>query len=228
MRAFKFRPSSQIAFAFDIIFNQRLHCADWSRLNDPMEGMFAYSSSSTNGEDPKKIIERIIREKQRLKICSLSRTFDCHLLWAHYASGFNGVALEVELPENSPKVKIVLYRGVFAQFSIDRVAHPSITAQEILSSKYREWEYEQEVRVLHNEEWFSLAQPVKRVIAGHRMQPALFEALRIVCKSKNITFCRTGIGDNGIDADVVQLPLIAERPRRLAGRRLRRRVDERD
>src|SRR5205807_348663 len=69
MRAFKFRSSSQIDFAFDIIFNQRLHCADWSRLNDPMEGMFAYSSSSTNGEDPKKVVERIIREKQQIKIC---------------------------------------------------------------------------------------------------------------------------------------------------------------
>lgn len=228
MRAFKFRPSSQIGFAFDIIFNQRLHCADWSRLNDPMEGMFAYSSSSTNGEDPKKIVEQVIREKQRLKICSLSRTFDCHLLWAHYASGFNGVAIEVELPENSPKVRTVVYRGVFAQFSLDQAAQPSITAQEILSSKYREWEYEREVRVLHNEEWFPLAQPVKRVIAGHRMQPALFEALRIVCKSENIAFCRTGIGDDGIDADVVELPLLAEKPRQSGRRRLRRAFEKRE
>jgi hypothetical protein len=162
------------------------------------------SPSSTNVEDPKKLVERIIREKQRLKICSLSRTFDCHLLWAHYASGFDGVALEVELPEHSSKIKTVSYRGVFAEFSIEGVSDPSSTAREILSSKYREWEYEQEVRVLHNEEWFPLPKPVTRVIAGHRMQPALFEALRIVCKSKHITFCRTRIGDEGIDADVVE------------------------
>ncbi len=222
MRAFKFRSSSRIDFALDIIFNQRLHCADWSRLNDPMEGMFAYSSSSTTGEDPKKIVEQIIREKERIKICSLAGTFDCHLLWAHYASGFSGVALEVELPENSSAVRRVTYRGVFAQFSIDRVAHPSLTANEILSSKYREWEYEQEVRILHNQEWFSLDRPVTRVIAGHRMQPALFEALRIVCKSKNIKFCRTGIGDEGIDAAVVDSGKVVRRKRRRSNQRLRR------
>jgi hypothetical protein len=204
MRAFKFRSSAQIDFALDIIFNQRVHCADWSRLNDPMEGIFAYSASSTRSEDPKKRVEEIIREKERIKICSLSRTFDCHLLWAHYASGFSGVAVEVELPDDPERVKIVNYRGVFAEISIDRNPDPYSTALQILSSKYREWEYEQEVRILHNSEWFPLPKPVCRVIAGHRMQPALFEALRIICETKNIPFRRTGVGDTGIDADYVE------------------------
>jgi hypothetical protein len=204
MRAFKFRSSSQIDFAFDIIFNQRLHCADWSRLNDPMEGIFSYSFSSTGGEDPKQRVAKIIREKQRIKVCSLSRTFDCHLLWAHYASGFSGVAVEVELPDDPKKVKIVNYRGVFAELNLNRNPNPYSTARQILSSKYREWEYEQEVRILHRDEWFPLQRPVCRVIAGHRMTPALFEALRIVCDSKKIPFRKTGIGDTGIDADYIE------------------------
>jgi len=202
MHAFKFRPSSQIGFAFDIIFNQRLHCADWSQLNDPMEGMFAYSSRA-DAEDPKKLIDQIIREKQRIKICSLSRTFECHLLWAHYASGFDGVAIEVDLPDRSPHVKIVTYRGVFAGLSIERIVNPAKTAREILTSKYREWKYEREVRILHHDEWFPLTKPVQRVIAGHRMQPSLFKALHIICQQQGIRFCKTGIVDEGIDADLV-------------------------
>src|SRR5438876_5622662 len=148
MRAFKFRSSDQIAFAFDIIFNQRLHCADWSRLNDPMEGIFPYSFLETKGEDPKNLVEKIIREKKHIRVCSLSRTFDCHLLWAHYASGFSGVAVEVELPDDSEKVKVVKYRGVFAEFNADHNQDAYLTARQILSSKYREWKYEQEVRIL--------------------------------------------------------------------------------
>ncbi|MGR3174323.1 MAG: hypothetical protein ACUZ8N_06955 [Candidatus Scalindua sp.] len=41
MKAYKFRPASQIAFASDIIINKRLHCADWKNLNDPMEGTYS-------------------------------------------------------------------------------------------------------------------------------------------------------------------------------------------
>jgi hypothetical protein len=167
-----------------------------------MEGMFAHSSRP-DADDPKKLIDEIIREKQRIKICSLSRTFDCHLLWAHYASGFDGVAVEVDLPDRSSQVKTVAYRGVFAGVSIEHIVNPAKTARKILASKYREWEYEREVRILHHGEWFPLKRPVQRVIAGHRMQPSLFRALQIVCHQKGIPFCKTGIGDEGIDADVV-------------------------
>ena len=170
MKAYKFQSSSRIAFALDIIFNRQLFCADWSRLNDPMEGMFEYSYSSTKGKDSKEQVEQIIREKKRLKVCSLSQTFHSHLLWAHYASGFDGVAVEVDIPEQASEVKIVSYGGLFASVLMDAVTEPSKTARQILSSKYREWDYEQEVRILHAEDFYQLSGPVTRVIAGHRMQ----------------------------------------------------------
>jgi hypothetical protein len=119
MLAYKFRSSSQLDFAFDIIFNNRLHCADWRNLNDPMEGMFAYSYRSTDERDYSEQVDEIIRHKERLLVSSLSRTFDCHLLWAHYASGFAGLAVEIELPDNSPRVKVVEYRGVFGYVSFN-------------------------------------------------------------------------------------------------------------
>ena len=36
------------------------------------------------------------------------------------------------------------------------------------------------------------------------MPSALFEAMNIICNSMGIEFCRTGIGDEGIDADYVE------------------------
>lgn len=81
---------------------------------------------------------------------------------------------------------------------------PDELANQVLSSKYREWEYEQEVRILQTNEWFYLDKPVRQVIAGHRMPSALFEAMNIICNSMGIEFCRTGVGDEGIDADYVE------------------------
>jgi len=224
VKAYKFRSSSQLPFALDIIFNSRLYCADWRNLNDPMEGMFVYSYRTSDGRDYKEEVAQIIEHKKQLKLCSLSKTFDCHLLWAHYASGFDGLAIEVELPDRSPVIKSVDYRGVFASVSFDTPMPPDRAAEAVLSSKYQEWAYEQEVRVLQRGEWYQLQEPVRHVIAGHRMNPALFEALRIICEHKNITLSRTGIGDMGIDAD--RVPPLSEdetRPTRRSSGRLRRR-----
>ncbi len=203
MLAYKFRSSSQIIFALDVIFNKRLYCSDWATLNDPMEGMFAYSYSSTAQADVAEEVADIVRENKRLRVCSLSTTFDCHLLWAHYASGFDGLAIEVELPDYSKKIKRVQYGGVFAFISIDDNKPTGEIANSILTSKYQEWAYEKEVRILNHDEWYQLRTPVKRIIAGHRMNPSLFQALRIICDRQKITLNRTGIGDEGIDADFV-------------------------
>lgn len=203
MKAYKFRSSSQISFALDIALNQRLFCADWSTLNDPTEGRFVYSHNPNRSNDPKDQVAEIIREKKKIRICSLSKTFDNHLLWSHYASGFDGLAIEVELPDESDKVRDVNYGGVFAGLNLNHHVSPTTAASHVLTSKFQAWDYEEEVRVLHNSKWFELDEPVSRIIAGHRMNPSLFEGLRMICERRNITLNRTGIGDMGIDADYV-------------------------
>ena len=208
MKAYKFKGAEQVPHAFDIIFNSRLYCADWSSLNDPMEGMFEYTYKSDvkQEEDIKNVVAQIVREKKHLRVCSLSETFDCHLLWSHYASGFSGLAIEVELPDNSPAIHKVDYRGVFAGVNLNGRVNAQRAAEEILGSKYSEWAYEREIRVLHRDSYFPLAAPVKHVIAGHRMEHALFDALNFICHKKGIRFSRTGIGDTGVDADFVHPP----------------------
>src|SRR5579884_2279225 len=219
MLAYKFRSASQLHFALDIILNNRLHCSDWRELNDPMEGQFAYSYRATDEQDHSEEVAEIISHKRRLLVCSLSRTFNCHLLWAHYASGFSGLAIELELPEWADNVRVVEYREVFGHVLFDRVVDPAQAAEEILSSKYNEWAYEQEVRILQPGKWYPLHNRVKRVIAGHRMDPAVFEALRIACKDRKVALTRTGIGNEGIDADYVPpLGATAQRKRKPEGK----------
>jgi len=212
MRAYKFRASTNIEFALDILLNRRLFCADWNALNDPMEGMFAYS---TRGEDPhaQQIVKGIGTAKSRYKVCSLSRGFQSHLLWAHYAGGFDGLAIEVDLPDDDPDVCDVEYRGVFAFLDMDTVRDEDEAARRILFSKYQEWAYEEEIRVLSDQPYYQLTRPIRRVIAGPRMNQALFQTLHMVCEREGIEFNKVGIGDEGIDADAVR-PADLERSRR--------------
>ncbi|EME67982.1 hypothetical protein H261_20734 [Paramagnetospirillum caucaseum] len=203
MRAYKFRSASSTDKIFDIILNRRLYCADWRNLNDPLEGIFAFGTSKESRKAYDKFLGKIRNEKGKLKVCSLSATFDCHLLWAHYADGFNGVAIEVELPDHDPRVQEVKYRGVFAYVNCDGNMKPLDAAKDVLFSKYDEWAYEKEIRILSHDEYYSLDIPVKRVIAGHRMNPALFDALQLICETQDIPIYRVGIGDEGLDADSV-------------------------
>ena len=114
MRAYKFKGAAQADHIFDILLNKRLYCAPWHVLNDPMEGTFAYSyRGDGEAKSAKDLAGAVSKALKSLRVCSLSATFDSHLLWAHYATGFNGVAIEVELPEASPDIQRVTYRGVF-------------------------------------------------------------------------------------------------------------------
>lgn len=206
MKAYKFRSAAQIAFAFDIIINRRLYCADWRNSNDPMEGIFVFGSIPSQESEASRRVKGIISAKRQYKICSLAGTFNRHLLWSHYAGGFDGVAIEVELPDRHPKVKKVDYREVFAYVNMHEYTNEEDAARDILFSKNKEWKYEEEIRILNDSEWYELELPVKRVIAGHRMPPALFKVLNITCNSLGIPFNKIGIGDKGLDADHVDPP----------------------
>lgn len=141
---------------------------------------------------------RILRqEKKHLLICSLSKTFDSHLLWAHYAEGFRGLAIEVDLPQNS-LIQPVEYGCV--PINVDFESNSPPTPRRILLSKYVEWKYEEEVRILQPEKWYKEL-TVKRVIAGGRIEPSLFEALRIICEARNITLSRARIRNYRIYVD---------------------------
>lgn len=184
MKAFKFRSAAQVELAFDILLNKRLYCADWSNLNDPMEGRFLCFNRES--EDARFQIVELIEKKKKMKICSLSGTIESSLLWAHYAGSFDGLAIEVELPEIGTCVKKVNYRQEIPIINANNMADVGNMADEILTTKYEEWNYEQEVRIIQHESiWFKIPQP-RRVVLGPRMPDGLAQAIKIVCDSQSI------------------------------------------
>jgi hypothetical protein len=220
MLAYKFRPASGIHHALDVLLNKRLYCADWTALNDPMEGAFAFSALPGNAGEAAKHERDIVLKKNEYRVCSLAGNIDSHLVWAHYAGGFGGLAIEVDVPvDTDPLIRQVRYRPAPELVHFAPTPNPDEHARNILFSKLDAWKYESEIRVLSRTSHYDLATPPTRVIAGPRMHKALFDTLGLVCHSLGIGFARAEVGDQNVRVIPVPTAPIA---RTYAGKRRKR------
>lgn len=89
---------------------------------------------------------KITPQKLRTRICSFSSEKGLYhpLMWAHYACGFKGIAIEVETSKGD-EVHEVIYRENPTLISERATFHETVHA--IITSKSRLWEYESEMRV---------------------------------------------------------------------------------
>lgn len=167
MLAYKFRGSENPKFTLDILTHNRLYCADWQTLNDPMEGTY-----DTLVVDPAKRLSALatIREqKLKLRVCSLSETYKSHAMWAYYASSFQGVAIEIEFIGESQLTRIDYASGSRIQ-NWAEASDPYRIAREILSTKHSDWQRERELRLIEKTSFFDLAPgAIRRVILGPRI-----------------------------------------------------------
>lgn len=206
--AYKFRSLRQIEYVLDIILNNRLYCADWKKLNDPMEGL--YNLVHDEKIDYDAILSKIRYHKFGLKVCSLSMSYQSPLLWAHYADGFTGVAIEVWLDEEEPGIRKVWYRGLQTIVPLPSL-DPESAAVDILTSKLDKWSYEEEVRILRNVASYTLSGRIMRVIVGPRVSDLHLGLLLKICDPLGILVeMATFEGDQ-----IVACPLPQERIRSL-------------
>lgn len=203
MKAFKFRTVENLHFVIDIIFNKRLFCCKTEALNDIREADVRVGNDDGRELEIIEFGKKITRELMEHRVCALSKSFDNHLLWAHYAGGYTGVAIEVELEEN--EINYVKYDDNFI-FISDLIDQGSAeeAARQILSRKYKAWSYEEEVRVITKSEYLKLTKPISRVIVGSKTNPALISALSLMCNHFGILLERMVVADWGIYTAGVQ------------------------
>jgi hypothetical protein len=197
MKAFKFRTVENLHFVIDIIFKKRLFCCKTEVLNDIREADVRVGNDRGREIEIMEFGEKITKELREHRVCALCKSFNNHLLWAHYAGGYTGVAIEVEL-END-EVEHVTYDDDFI-FLSDLIEHnsPSEAARKILSRKYKAWSYEEEIRVIIKSDFYPLAKPISRIIVGSRTNPALVSALFLMCNHFGIPLERMVVADWGI------------------------------
>jgi len=117
------------------------------------------------GTLPKEIVADIRKEKEAIRICSLSKTSEDTLMWAHYSDGERGVVIGINREELETQSKYSV-REIDYDKEMTCVSTDTPVA-EILTYKNKCWEYEQEVRIFSKMKFINVV--IEKIILGSRI-----------------------------------------------------------
>ena len=164
MLLYRYMSLSNLWHVLDVAVRNRVYCAHWTELNDPLEGH--YELFFRQKDDPRFAqTESALRtNRDRHRIASFSEDPANFLLWSHYADGHKGIALEVEIDSDDPCLTKVLYSDFYSVFTED--TDPSLNHPHVFNGKTPEWAYEKEWRIITTSEYYSLDSPCSRILLG--------------------------------------------------------------
>jgi len=147
MKIYKFRPlveCEDFCRLKEIIETKEFHCSNFWDLNDPMEGVFNFSIKNIESR-----IKDVYDGKNSYKICSFSgiEGFINSIMWGYYASGFKGVAIELEIEVIAKDDQCGECGGVKEIKRNDNLPNDS-DIEKILLHKNTIWKHEDEYRFL--------------------------------------------------------------------------------
>lgn len=131
-----------------------IYCADFNRLNDPMEGYYRPSKMLRSKQTYKQIVRAFRDGKSGVGIASLSDTPHNELMWTHYAGGYSGFCIEfyARRLSNALSNDVLLVRLGYddqpPRISGKDARDVPAAACKILSQKKYNWAYEREWRLL--------------------------------------------------------------------------------
>lgn len=186
------------------ILNGYLYCSDWRELNDVLEGKYYYiepNGRDSNNSQRKLIFgERLQKQKEAYKVCSLTTALTNPLMWAFYASDNAGVAIEIKLPYPREYIVPVTYSETIPVLDLTLLENmdksdvdgswTKAIARHILTHKTIAWEHEQEVRILiegsklrgHK---YEIQKPTQ-LYYGPRMVESVYCRLQEICTLHNV------------------------------------------
>jgi hypothetical protein len=141
MRAYHLTSAT---YALSNLRHRRLKIATFNDLNDPFE-LWAVAQ-------PDQTLRRALRGfkkeiAQQYGVLCFSKTWKNPVLWSHYADRHRGIALGFDI--NKHIIKDVKYKSTRPRFTKVNEA----TLHTLLYTKYKDWKYEQEWRIItHLEE----------------------------------------------------------------------------
>jgi hypothetical protein len=151
MKLYKFRSlgnEEDLERVIDILNESKFWHSKFSNLNDPVEGSFTIHPN-VNGLT-RDVIDAVYKNKNNIFICSFSgkSAFSKPLMWGHYANGFKGIAIEIEV--DSEEVVKMEYTKEISHLKNN--TNTMRSAKKILSNKLMPWKIENEYRSLRKME----------------------------------------------------------------------------
>ena len=148
MKIYHFLPEQ---WALKALKTQRLKVSSYDSLNDPFELLAMSLEDKTSQSRMSNAKSRI---NERLRILCCSKRWVSPLLWGHYADKHKGIALELEVSESAlSPITYVKDRPPFDLPAL-KESHDVKALHKLLSTKYVQWSYEEEVRVGFEKEDF--------------------------------------------------------------------------
>jgi hypothetical protein len=150
------------------LVNNQLYLPTKDGLNDPTEGVYgddalriffnAFSEYSHNVEEQ---YNKFTEKFGKVGVYSLSKTFDNELLWAYYASGHTGFAIEYDIDILEQSLNYNSYAQQLYKFDVEylndvpQIDISTIRGNEIvemlkrfIGTKSSSWAHEKEVRLI--------------------------------------------------------------------------------
>lgn len=194
---YKFRDIDK--FAFDILANKRLYLSHWTKLNDPHEGqMYIIShgicANNSQLENLEKHFKRdFINDNIRNpRICSLSSTCTSNLLWSHYTTGHNGIAIGVVLPTLDDDIDTLNIKYDNKIPEIEKYPIQKKDVLEALTHKSKEWKYEKEVRLITFDSGKNYIEniEIKEMVFGLQPSNDDINLISKFLKNDNVEYCK--------------------------------------
>ena len=183
MTLYKYKSLEHFEYFMDLLIKKRLYGATFKELNDPMEGYFI----SENFSESEWVT--MMEAKKKVRICSLSKTYDNALMWAHYAKEHKGCCIELEVPDSTWKCMDVQYHTTMPKLSSGINSDKAI--ETIFGVKSDFWNYEQEVRYIKVVQNTKEGKPfkanlpvhIKRILLGIRVSNEDRERIERIVKA---------------------------------------------
>jgi hypothetical protein len=227
MILYKYRTINQ--FSLDIIKNKRLFLAKASTLNDPYDVLIknvptlyelemfyneAFYDDTLGLGASSTLVYNVEDELEKFRICSLSSKNDSVLMWSHYSNSHKGIVFEIEIEET--KVHMINYQEENSFFKIteefiEKLRNKNVTVNDWVtyySYKVKEWEYEDEYRIIENGKIYAENLKVTCVILGNNYLDNNLEGLILlkeILTTDVIKIKKINIGIHG--KEIIELKL---------------------
>ena len=167
MEAYKFRSIENLKRDLKSLVRNQIYAPKFIDLNDPFEGVYNEQITnlvksiekihSVNSSAVIKNWEDVISYKSFLGIYSLSLTYSEELLWAHYASSYNGYCIEYDIDQLknnylTPKTVnkfLVDYQPKLSTITTHDIEQDNVL-KKLYATKSRKWICEKEIRLIYD------------------------------------------------------------------------------
>ena len=130
-----------------ILPEQEIRISTFDKVNDPFELLGAIRGGRIGHRDFSWLRDHWTKT---VGFISFSDNWKSPLMWAHYASNHTGVCLGIEVTDKKPLKMEYQPRRVALQFDFKKFenAADDVLMKKLVVTKFQEWEYEQEWRIL--------------------------------------------------------------------------------